>query len=89
MADVLQPQPDNFLDQVVSFEDGTSYERLRPLSDYRRDPGEARILYICKRSTIVSCNGTDALTQQPTHGDGDQEFVMKIKIQYVSTRTTY
>ena len=75
-------QPDDFLDQVVSFEDGIAYERLRPLSDYRRDPGEARILYICKRSRVISCDGTGTLSQQPvSSGEDDEEFVMKIKIQ--------
>ena len=74
-------QPDTFLDQVISFENGISYERLWPLSDYRRDPGEARILYICKRSRVISCDGTGTSSQQPSDSGEDEEFVMKVKIQ--------
>ncbi|KAK5739422.1 hypothetical protein LTR17_005327 [Elasticomyces elasticus] len=62
--------PEAFLDRVVNI-DGKSYERLEPMTDYRRDPGEARILYLCR----------------PNPKDGaksDDLCVMKVKVQYVT-----
>lgn len=72
--DNAQIMPDAFLDQVVEFPDGTQFERIHPITDYRRDPGEARILYICKRAQANPGSAT---------GDTGREFVMKIKVQYV------
>jgi hypothetical protein len=53
--------PEDFLDKLVEFPDGNSFERTRPITDYRRDPGEARILYTCR-----SC-------QQPDDDDRTEE----------------
>jgi len=66
-------QPDSFLAQVIHFDDGTSYERLRPITDYRRDPGEARILYICRK--------VESVRNVPLPSSQDAEYVMKIKVQ--------
>lgn len=65
------PASPEFIDRTVDFPDGATYNLLHPLTDYRAchvgTPLEARILYMCKRS----------------ESDGDQEFVMKVKVQYV------
>ncbi|KAK5123906.1 hypothetical protein LTR85_002102 [Meristemomyces frigidus] len=66
------PQPEEFLDTIVEFNKGTSYERLQPITDYRPDPGEARILYICRQTQGGRNRSQDS---------DDEEFVMKIKIQ--------
>lgn len=65
--------PEDFLDKVVEFPDGSAFERLRPLTDLRKDPGEGRILYICKR---IKGQPTP---QEPAMGE---ELVMKIKAQW-------
>lgn len=39
--------PNAFLPESVDF-DGTTYQRLGAITDFRRDPGEARILYSCR-----------------------------------------
>ncbi|GAB1744636.1 hypothetical protein NU219Hw_g2032t1 [Hortaea werneckii] len=39
--------PDTFLAKTIDF-NGTQYERLEPITDFRRDPCEARILYTCR-----------------------------------------
>ncbi|KAF2096868.1 hypothetical protein NA57DRAFT_78457 [Rhizodiscina lignyota] len=58
-----------FLDKVVDFPDGASYELVHPITDYRAchdgTPLEARILYTCKWLGST----------------GDQEYVMKVKVQ--------
>jgi hypothetical protein len=65
--------PDVFLDRVVDCAD-VSFERLEPMTDYRRDPGEARILYKCR---LV---GKD---RDVMNGTGrDETYVMKVKVQY-------
>lgn len=65
------PSPSlEFLEKVVDFPDGVSYNLLRPLTDYRAchvgTPLEARILYMCRQSD----------------SDSDQEYVVKVKVQY-------
>lgn len=81
--DVPAPrQPDEFLDTVIHFDDGTSYERLQPITDYRRDPGEARILYICRKVS----RGRDGAGVAPQTSEGE-EFVMKVKVQSVPSFT--
>jgi len=71
MSTSTQASPE-FLDKIVHFPDGASYNLLRPLTDYRAchdgTPLEARILYICRRSD----------------SDGDEEYVVKVKVQYVA-----
>ncbi|KAK0320644.1 telomerase inhibitor [Friedmanniomyces endolithicus] len=67
------PDPEVFLDRVVDL-DHSRYERLTAMTDYRRDPGEARILYLCRR--LVA--GGSSMTETGS----EETFVMKIKIQY-------
>jgi len=67
------PDPEAFLDRVLDF-DGNYYERLIAMTDYRRDPGEARILYLCRR--LVAGGASMVVT------DSEETFVMKVKIQY-------
>ncbi|KAI7277799.1 hypothetical protein KC345_g6400 [Hortaea werneckii] len=56
--------PDSFLAKSIDF-NGTQYERLEPITDFRRDPCEARILYTCR------------MGNQPI----DQEYILKVKVQ--------
>ncbi|KAK3647029.1 hypothetical protein LTR56_008195 [Elasticomyces elasticus] len=58
--------PEGFLHRVVNI-DGKSYERLEPITDYRRDPGEARILYLCRPN--------------PEDAKSNDLCVMKVKVQ--------
>lgn len=71
--------PDALLDKIVDFPDHTRYERLKPITDFRRDPGEARILYTCRRVGEYESNAPSF--SPPDHGNED-EFVMKVKVQY-------
>jgi hypothetical protein len=70
MMAIFTPLSPEFLDKVVDFPDGASYNLLHPLTDYRAchvgTPLEARILYTCKQSD----------------SDSDQEYVVKVKVQY-------
>ncbi|KAK4897550.1 hypothetical protein LTR27_004694 [Elasticomyces elasticus] len=59
--------PETFLDRVVNI-DGKSYERLEPMTDYRRDPGEARILYLCRPNPEDDAKSNETC-------------VMKVKVQ--------
>lgn len=69
---VVTGDPEDFLDKAVAFQDGSIFERTRPITDFRKDPGEARILYICRRTSTGSTGGANK----------DHEFVMKIKAQW-------
>lgn len=41
---------DRLLDPIVDFpEVDSAFERIRPITDFRKDDNEARILYICRR----------------------------------------
>jgi hypothetical protein len=63
--------PEDFLEDIVEFPDGSRFERLPAITDFRKDPGEARILYLCKR---IDPNDVDS-------GQAE-EYVMKIKAQW-------
>lgn len=63
-----------FLNRVVEFPtEGTSYELLKPLTNFRKchdgSPAEGRILFTCRQSSSSQQNSED-------------EFVIKIKVQY-------
>jgi len=59
--------------------DGSHFELIRPITDFRRDPNEARILYICRKvSNAATCDATHR-----EEGSQDDEYVVKIKVQYV------
>jgi len=69
-----------FIDRVVEFPGGVSYELLRPLTTYRHcqdgTPAEARIVFTCRQ--IASRDGP--LTA--TTGAASEGFVMKIKVRF-------
>ncbi len=58
--------PDDFLETTIQFPDGQRFTRLQAITDLRKDPGEARILYTCKR----------------TDGNDSEEFILKVKAQW-------
>lgn len=61
--------------KVVDFPEGVSYELLQPLTNFRQcqdgTPSEARIVFICRQLWSHA--------RQPSK----DEFVVKIKVQYV------
>jgi hypothetical protein len=63
--------PEDFLDDVVEFPDGSRFERLAAITDFRKDPGEARILYDCRR-----------LDADDVDSDSKDQYVMKVKAQW-------
>jgi hypothetical protein len=65
--------PEDFLDKIIRFPDGSQFQRLHAISDFRKDPGEARILYECRRIDPSSTNGD---------GQGDQTYILKVKAQW-------
>lgn len=65
-------KPEDFLERIVEFPDGTRFERLAAITDFRKDPGEARILYLCRRKDP----STDLSNRE------GETFVMKIKAQW-------
>ena len=67
---------DAILDKVVTFPDGSRYERLEPMTNFRKDEGIARILYCCRREPHLLAPNDKA----------DEIFVMKIKFQYANSR---
>lgn len=68
---------DRLLDPIVDFPDiGAAFERVRPITDFRKDDAEARVLYICRRIQLESQIGG------PQDGK-DELFVLKCKVQYV------
>lgn len=68
---------DRLLDPIVDFPAiGAAFERVRPITDFRKDDAEARVLYICRRIQSES---------SATNGDSqDNLYVLKCKIQCVS-----
>ncbi|KAK4507064.1 hypothetical protein PRZ48_000798 [Zasmidium cellare] len=66
---------DRLLDPIVDFPDiGSAFERVRPITDFRKDDAEARILYICRRIQ------PEGHTGGPQDGKDDL-FVLKCKVQ--------
>merc|ERR1712070_84806 len=55
---------DSFLSKIIDI-NGTQYERLHPITDFRRDPCEARILYTCRE----------------INNPKNDEYVLKVKVQ--------
>lgn len=71
-----------FLEKAVLFPDGTSYELLKPLTNFRSchdgTPAEARIVFTCRRTD------QNSVQQRHQNGDlGEDQFVMKVKVQYL------
>lgn len=65
---------DRILDPVVEFpEINAVFERVRPITDFRKDDEEARVLFLCRR---VKPDG------QQLNGDGkDDLYILKCKVQ--------
>lgn len=77
MADyVYTPEAaDGLLDPIVDLpEVGALFERIRPLTDFRKDDNEARILYVCRR---INAEGTAV-----NGAEKEELYVLKCKIQY-------
>lgn len=69
---------DSLIDPVVHFPDiDASFERIKPITDFRRDESEARILYICKR---VQPDAQDSGYSSPNAASNDL-YILKCKIQ--------
>ncbi|KAH6707921.1 hypothetical protein BKA61DRAFT_615956 [Leptodontidium sp. MPI-SDFR-AT-0119] len=68
---LTEADADAILEKVVTFEDGSRYERLKPVTNFRKDDGVARILYLCRRAS-------DELSQGESV---DETFIMKVKFQ--------
>lgn len=66
---------DAFVDKIISFPDDNTYERIRPITDLRKDPGEGRILYICNRQP------EDAELGSMGHS-ATEKLVLKVKAQW-------
>ena len=77
----MDPLP--FLDRTIKFSNGTSFERLESITDYRQChgvvPPERRILYRCRRLSPSA--------ETSPHEDHDQ-FIMKIKVQIPDSTDT-
>lgn len=72
---------DTLLDRIVTFpEINASFERLKPITDFRKDDAEARILYICRRVKSGEQNPTTAATNGE---DKEDLYVLKCKVQFV------
>lgn len=66
-----------FLESIITFPDGTQYERLSPITDFRQchdsNPPESRILFHCRRLSPSSSDNPDPYE--------DNSYILKIKIQ--------
>ena len=67
---------DVFIDKIIDFDNGDRYERSQPLTDLRKDPGEARIIYTCRKlPTSTTDDDDDSIVDEG-------EFVVKIKAKW-------
>lgn len=73
-----EDNPEDFVDKVVEFPDGSVFERLESITDLRKDPGEGRVLYVCKQ---IKDADTPENNASHTSKSGDI-LVMKIKAQW-------
>jgi hypothetical protein len=68
----MDPLP--FLDKILTFPDGTSYQRLEPITDFRQchgvTPPERRILFRCRR-----------VAQESSSQHKEEEHILKVKVQ--------
>lgn len=64
--------PEDFLEEIIEFPDGSRFERLHAITDFRKDPGEARILYECRRID----------PHDPEDAAANHTYIMKIKAQW-------
>lgn len=70
---LTEADADKLLDKVVEFDDGQRFERLKPMTNFRKDDGVARILYRCRR-----------VPDSAAESEEGEMFVMKVKVQSVS-----
>lgn len=71
---------DRILDAVVEFPDiNAAFQRIRPITNFRKDDDEARILYLCRR---VNPGNQDVNGNVQGIKNGDL-FVLKCKVQCV------
>lgn len=65
---------DRIIPRILEFPDiQAKFERLKPITDFRKDEGEARILYLCRRLP----------EQDSVHEDAEKTelVVLKCKVQ--------
>lgn len=66
---------DDFVEKILDFPDGNTYERIRPITDLRKDPGEGRVVYLCNRQP------PDAALGSMSHS-AMEKLVLKVKAQW-------
>lgn len=75
---------DSLIDKVVQFpEINASFERIKSITDFRRDETEARILYICRPVQP----GAEDSGYNSSEDDSRESFILKCKIQCVEMTT--
>jgi hypothetical protein len=82
----MDPLP--FLDQTLTFPDGTSYQRLEPITDFRQchgvTPPERRILFRCRRVVVSpeeSISKAPSNNEKNNNEEEEEEYILKIKVQ--------
>ena len=69
---------DRLLEPIVDFpEIDALFERISPLTDFRKDDAEARVLYICRR---IKADGLEMKGENQEDGKDDL-YVLKCKVQ--------
>ena len=69
---------DRLLEPVVDLPDVDAvFERVRPITDFRKDDNEARILYICRR---IDAKGGLSNGEVP-QDKKDDLYILKCKVQ--------
>lgn len=75
---------DRLLDTTVVFpEINAAFQRLQPITNFRKDDSEARILYICRRVALGDAVADDGVDQ----GSEGDLYILKCKVQYVPPAT--
>lgn len=76
----IDGQPLPFLGRIVEYQEGISYELLKPLTNFKSchdgTPAEARILFTCRRLSPPSTSA---------QANNSEEYIMKIKVQIPTT----
>jgi hypothetical protein len=86
----MDPLP--FLDKILTFPDGTSYQRFEPITDFRQchgvTPPERRILFRCRRVVAVSPEESPSNENNDNNEEEGEEHILKIKVQIPDDPTT-
>jgi hypothetical protein len=88
-----------FLDKIIAFPEGASYQRLEPITDFRQchgvTPPERRILFRCRRVAAASPeepspkNGpSNEKNNNNNNETEDEEYILKIKVQIPNDTNT-